>query len=159
MTPAAKPAENVPVLALNSEQERQIREIAGEAYPHECCGILGGRSNGVRRTVTGIFPARNERADSPRNRYLISPEFHLRVHRDLAARREEIVGFFHSHPDSPARPSEYDREHAWPWYSYVIVSVVRGSTRELLSWTLKDDRSAFDQQAVEVEVRMKEQQN
>ena len=61
----------------------------------------------------------------------------------------ELIGWYHSHPDAPARPSEFDREHAWPWYSYIIVSVQSGMPREMNSWRLQDDRAAYDPEAIE----------
>ena len=67
--------------------------------------------------------------ESERNRFLIDPLEQLRVEKDARARGLDVLGYYHSHPDHPARPSNYDREHAWPWYSYVIVSVQRGEPR------------------------------
>jgi proteasome lid subunit RPN8/RPN11 len=88
----------------------------------------------------------NSREDSRRNRYLISPRELLAADRDAQKRGLDILGIYHSHPDHPARPSEYDREHALPWYSYIIVSVNRGVAGDLASWNLRDDRSAFDRE-------------
>lgn len=141
-------------LHLQAEQEARIRQIAEESYPHECCGLLGGRLREGRKEVVEVIPAVNQRSDSPRNRYLISPEFHRKADAALRSRGLEILGFFHSHPDCPAVPSQFDRDHAWPWYSYAIVSVHEGGSRELLSWVLKDDRSGFDSEALEVEEEM-----
>ena len=61
----------------------------------------------------------------------------------------EVVGYYHSHPDHPARPSDYDRDHGWPWYSYVIISIQQGKAGELNSWVLRDDRSKFELESVE----------
>ncbi len=138
-------------LCIQAEQLARIRKIAEDSHPHECCGILGGRICNGRKEVVEVIPAVNQRSDSPRNRYLISPDFHRRTDADLKGRRLEILGFFHSHPDCPAIPSEFDRHHAWPWYSYAIVSVDKEESREFLSWVLKDDRSGFDSEEVEIE--------
>ena len=86
----------------------------------------------------------NTQENSPRNRYLIHPETMLEAEKDARGRGVDIVGIYHSHPDHPARPSEFDREHAFPWYSYIVVSVHGGSRRDLTSWTLREDRSGFD---------------
>ena len=82
------------------------------------------------------------------NRYLIDPVFYRQVEAATNGSERSILGFFHSHPDVAARPSEYDRDHAWPWYSYVIVSVKDGSSDDFTSWRLEDDRSSFLQERI-----------
>ncbi len=126
-----------------------MKQIAQRSYPHECCGILVGSAGAGVKVVGRLVEAENQRSDSPANRYLIEPQFLRRLEEEIRDRGEEIVGFFHSHPDVPARPSSYDRDHAWPWYSYVIVSVKERKVREVLSWQLKEDRSVFEPEAVE----------
>jgi proteasome lid subunit RPN8/RPN11 len=86
----------------------------------------------------------NSREDSPERRYLIAPEDMLDAEKEARRLGIDIIGVYHSHPDHPARPSEFDREHAFPWYSYVIVSVQKGEPENLTAWVLKDDRSSFD---------------
>jgi len=119
-------------------------------YPHECCGLLIGSSEGDRKTVTDLRVAENQRHDSLRNRYLIDAGFIFRIESDLRGSGKAILGFFHSHPDAPARPSVYDQEHAWPWYSYLIVSVKQGKPADTTVWQLKQDRSGFTEEAFEV---------
>ena len=104
-----------------------IRAHGTETYPHECCGFLVGRSG----EVLELARASNAREDSPENRYLIPPVEFVRVQKDADARGLDIVGFYHSHPDHPARPSAFDREHAWPGYAYLIVSVAKGQPDDL----------------------------
>ncbi len=103
-----------------------------------------------RETVTQLIPAENQRTDSPANRYLITPDLLNELEKKLKGTDRAIVGFFHSHPDVPAQPSTYDQDHAWPWYSYVIVSVNKGEAGEIHNWKLKDDRSAFDAEKMEL---------
>ena len=140
------------------------RHTVGE-YPNECCGALLGRADGTSKQVAEVAPLSNLRHDaarageliplkepgreSERNRYLIDPREQIRVEKDARARGLSVLGYYHSHPDHPASPSEYDREHAWPWYSYVIVSVEAGTVRDTRSWVLADDRSRFDAEAVD----------
>jgi proteasome lid subunit RPN8/RPN11 len=132
---------------------RQRDEMAAhgeQTYPHECCGFLIGRREGERKRVEAVRPAGNAREDSPQNRYLISPkEFFLA---DREARREgrEILGFYHSHPDVPARPSEYDREHGFPIYSFLIMSVNGGRCTEMHSWVMEEEGGSFQEEAIEV---------
>ncbi|MBV9849385.1 MAG: M67 family metallopeptidase [Armatimonadetes bacterium] len=135
-------------LHLDEQLADAIRAHAARDYPHECCGFLVGKSGGDAVTVARVVPAANTREDSPRNRFEINPGELVKV--DKAARAEGlgVVGFYHSHPDAPARPSEYDREHAWPGYCYVIVSVIATQPREIRNWLLRDDRTQFDEDAI-----------
>ena len=122
----------------------------GEAtFPEECCGFLIGRAAGETTTVERLLPVDNERQDSRHNRYVIPPEAVLAA--EITARAEGlgVIGYFHSHPDHPARPSEFDREHAWPGTSYVIVSIEKGKAVDCRSWRLSDDRTAFEEERVD----------
>ena len=119
-------------------------------YPEECCGVMiGTLRNGDQAEVVEIVSARNEREDGNRhNRFLISPQALLEAQRSARARQFEVVGYYHSHPDHPARPSDFDRDHAWPGQSYLIISVQSGEVADCRSWRLKDDRTAFDEETV-----------
>jgi proteasome lid subunit RPN8/RPN11 len=130
-------------LVLNRLAEDKIRGLAEGAYPSECCGFLIGRADRDERLVEEVRPAENLRTDS-NTRYLISPKSFLLVEKELEEKPRDIMGFFHSHPDVAAIPSEYDRDHAWPWYSYLIVSVRKGKAAEIRCWRLKEDRSDFE---------------
>jgi len=138
------------MIQLKTGDLDQIKKIAEEIYPHECCGVMVGLvENGVK-TVTEVIPAENQRTDSLANRYLITAEFLQGVEKELRESEQSVIGFFHSHPDVRARPSSYDLEHAWPWYSYLIVSVCEGQTEEVHNWKLKDDRSSFDPEELRI---------
>lgn len=140
-------------LLLTEELAARIRAHGAETYPCECCGALLGRDLPVAREVLALFPLINRREDSPQNRFSLLPD-DVRA-ADRAAREQELslLGWYHSHPDHPALPSEYDREHAWPWYSYVIVSVPERRAGELTSWRLRDDRSQFQPEEIEIRLR------
>ncbi len=131
-------------LTISSTLLEKIREHSRSAYPHECCGLLLGRVDNSAKSATGLKPVANRRLDTPQNRYLIAPEDWLEAERETRRAGLDIIGVYHSHPDHPSRPSEFDRDHAFPWYSYIIVSVAGGKTEDLRSWTLRDDRSQFD---------------
>ena len=121
----------------------------GEAsYPEECCGFLIGRAEGDSTVVERILAVGNDRQDSRHNRFLIAPETVLAAHKEARSAGLDVVGYYHSHPDHPARPSEFDREHAWPDLSYVIVSVQGGKVAEARSWRLTDDRERFEEEAM-----------
>lgn len=137
-------------LALSVDLAAQVRGYGADSYPNECCGALLGRDAESAREVLALLPLVNRREDSPRNRFSITANDVLVAQRGARERNLDVIGWYHSHPDHPARPSEYDREHAWPWYSYVIVSVVERAPREITSWRLADDRSAFAAEEIEI---------
>jgi len=139
------------MIHLTPEQRDRMTAHGEDTYPHECCGFLIGRRDGERKRVEEVRPAGNARDDSPQNRYLIQPEEMLRAERDARRAGQEILGFYHSHPDVPARPSEYDREHAWPVYSFVIMSVNQGRATEMHSWVLVEEPSRFEEEPMVVE--------
>jgi len=136
-------------LRLRAIHTESLHAHLCRAYPDEGCGVLVGRDEGQERIVERVVPLDNRREAARGNRYLIAPEQLLEVER--AAREEglDVLGFFHSHPDHPARPSAFDLEHAWPYYSYLIVSVVRGNVAAARSWRLAPDRTRFDPEPLE----------
>jgi len=133
-------------MKLSQQLLHQIRKHLEAGYPNEACGVMLGK-DGV---ITEVVSADNQRVDSARNRYLIDPLMYLKIERDADTRGLDVIGIYHSHPDVAARPSQFDLDHAWPNFSYLIVSVVKGKAVESNSWRLRDDRSAFDQEAVEI---------
>src|SRR5437016_1851280 len=126
-------------LTVTRGVEASIRRHGEAAYPHECCGALVGR--GAR--VTGAVALPNTTEEGPRRRFLVRPSDYREAERRATELGGELLGFYHSHPDHPARPSQYDLDHAWPTFAYVIVSVASGVARDLTVWFLKDDRSTF----------------
>ncbi len=126
----------------------RINEHGRRDYPNECCGFLLGKEVNGWKVVTEAKPAGNARDDSPRNRFLITPEDFRAGDTYARDHQLDMLGFYHSHPDHPARPSEFDREHAWPWFSYVIVSVQKSVPGDITSWELSDDRQ-FQPEALE----------
>jgi len=124
----------------------QIHRHLESGYPNEACGVMLGKEG----VITEIVSADNQRTDSASNRYLINPLLYMRIEREADKRHLDVIGIYHSHPDVAARPSQFDLDHAWPNFSYLIVSVVKGKAVESNSWRLRDDRSAFDQEPVEI---------
>jgi len=116
-----------------------IRRHGRQAYPNECCGALIGQEDHVIETL--FLP--NTTAEGPRQRFLISPEDYRFAEERAFAAEHELLGFYHSHPDHPARPSQHDLAHAWPFFVYVILAVREGDPVDLTAWRLLDDRSAF----------------
>ena len=135
-------------LVLSAADLAAINAHAARSYPEECCGFLLGEARDGATDVAGVVAAENERQDSRHNRYVIPPESVLAAHKQARAQGVSVVGYYHSHPDHPAEPSEFDREHAWPGLSYLIVSVRGGTPADARSWRLRDDRSRFDAEAL-----------
>lgn len=137
---------------LTAAQDGQIRREAAAAYPNECCGIIYGRlREGGGRSVSRLEPVANVFDEQERyHRFSISPEQLMNAERVAGERGELVLGFYHSHPDHPARPSEYDRQHAWPFYSYVIIAVARREPAEMTSWQLNEQTELFEPEGIVV---------
>ncbi len=127
----------------------EIRRHGEAAYPGECCGAMVGRADGAAKEVLRLSPAVNRRTDDP-HRYLIAPDDLRQLEREVREAGQEIVGYYHSHPDHPARPSAFDAEHAWPWYSYLIVRIDRGRGADMASWVLDDERPRMHPESLDV---------
>ena len=136
-------------LRLRARHTEQIHAHLCRAYPEEGCGVLVGRDEGARRIVERVVVFENQREDSRGTRYLITPEQVLVAEREARDQGLDVLGFFHSHPDHPALPSTFDLEHAWPYYSYLIVSVERGRVADARAWRLVPDRSRFEPETLE----------
>lgn len=136
-------------LTITSDDLEAIHRHATATYPEECCGFLIGRADGSATIVERVSPAGNERRESRHNRFLIHPETVLAANKEARALGLDVVGYYHSHPDHPAQPSEFDREHAWPGLSYAIVSVRGGQVTETRSWRLTDDRERFEEEEIQ----------
>jgi len=132
--------DTTPRLAVQPEVEKAIRAHGAEAYPNECCGALYGR-DGI---VTATLALSNTTDEGPRRRFLVRPQDYTAAERRAKELGADLLGFYHSHPDHPARPSQYDLDHAWPFFSYIIVAVRAGKPEAMTSWRLREDRSAFD---------------
>ena len=128
-------------LTITDDVDQAIRAHGQETYPHECCGALVGREH----HVTAVVALPNTTEEGPRRRFLVRPSDYREAERQASELGAELLGFYHSHPDHPARPSQYDLDHAWPTFAYIIVAVDTGSSGDMTVWYLKDDRSSFEE--------------
>ena len=114
---------------------------------------MGRETADYAREILALFPLVNRRDDSPRNRFSVTSEDVRDAEKTAREKGLDVLGWYHSHPDHPARPSQYDQDHAWPWYSYIIVSVANGEPQDMTSWRLADDRSKFSPEDLEIQER------
>ncbi|MDR1829767.1 MAG: M67 family metallopeptidase [Candidatus Fibromonas sp.] len=142
------------MLFLPPECESTIRSDGQKAYPNECCGVLMGSIESDSKIVKQTQAIHNAQEDSEQyHRFLITPEEMLSAEQAARKLGLDVIGFYHSHPDCPAAPSDYDKNHALPFYSYVIVSVEKGVAKELTSWELAIDRTVFSSENISKEVK------
>lgn len=138
-------------IKIHKERLDLIGDYGEKSFPNECCGFLLGKLDGNDREIQSILPADNEFEDDEKyHRFLITPEAYRKAEKIARERGQDVLGFYHSHPNAPARPSQYDVDHAWPWYSYVIASVMAGKVAQTTSWILNEDRKAFGEEEIEI---------
>ena len=135
-TPAESKAGSFPAPVIE-----EIRAHGSETYPYECCGALIA----VDGAIVEAFRLPNTTSAGARRRFRIGPSDYRQAEARATERGGTLAGFYHSHPDHPARPSQHDLEHAWPNLIYVIVAVSAGKAGDITAWRLRDDRTAFDQ--------------
>ena len=129
-----------------------IRDHGRRSFGDEACGVMYGRSRDGEKDVLVVQPLENSRDGERHRRFLITPKDYTRAEKEASARGLELLGFYHSHPNHPAYPSGYDLDHAWPFFSYVIVSVEKGEPKEIRSFVIDDDRRDFTEEEIRVAV-------
>jgi len=134
------------MLYFPKEIYNEIISHAKESYPHECCGVLLGKD----KKVATARLMENINRDRAHDRYEVNPKELLKIEKEASAGRLEIIGFYHSHPDHPDRPSAFDRERGWPFYSYVIISVHNGKDVFVRSWTFEDEKEPFREEEIKI---------
>lgn len=134
-------------VVLPSSLLADMRAHGRAAYPEECCGFLigaGPESDELAdRTIVALERAGNDYDGERRRRFLIRPEELRELERRLEGTGRGVVGFYHSHPDHPARPSQFDQDHAWPWYTYVVLAVTASATPAVAAFELEPESATF----------------
>jgi proteasome lid subunit RPN8/RPN11 len=139
-------------LVLSPPLKQQIEREGVKSFPNECCGIMLGRDVGDKRIVDVLEPVENGFEEGEKyHRFLITPQRLMQAEKDAGKAGKLVLGFYHSHPDHPARPSEYDRTHGWPFYSYVIVSIMKRTPAAMTCWVLDDATEQFAEQIIVAE--------
>ena len=137
-------------LILSNSLYQQIESEGVRAFPNECCGVMIGRDVAGKRIVDRLQPLTNSfEAEEQYHRFRLDPKEYIAVEKTAGEEGKLVLGFYHSHPDHPARPSEYDRQHAWPFYSYVIVSIMSRKPADMTSWLLDEATEQFKQEEIE----------
>lgn len=153
------------MLKVQSHHLQDIQAHAASTYPEECCGLLLGKLDKDGKTLVEVLETENswneeaadsfatidnkaKKSSSRRNRFSIAPEVMLEAQKEARDRHLDIIGIYHSHPDHPAIPSEFDRLIAWQQYSYIIISVQQGKACDLKSWII-DDNHQFQPEEIE----------
>lgn len=127
-------------------------EQAVVSYPEESCGIIVGTFSSQEISLGSNYcRCTNEKSTFKERRFLIDPTAYQTIEDQADLEGLSIISIVHSHPDHPDEPSEFDKEHAWPGLSYIIISVIEGSVKGYRSWRLSDDRMHFDQENILIE--------
>lgn len=140
------------MISINEELIAQIEAHGEKTYPYECGGMLIGHFDAeTGKRVVELLPMENAMdASEQHNRVLILPKDVLRAERYAREKKLDVVGYYHSHPDDEARPSQFDLDHALPVWSYIIVSVREGKAVDVHSWEMENDRSKFNEEEFEI---------
>ena len=138
------------MLKFNNQCVDTMKAHARQTYPEECCGILFGTIEGDKKIVHDALAIDNSSEQQRTRRFIITPEDYRNAEALATGKGLDVLGFYHSHPDHPARPSQFDLEHAFPWWSYVIIGVDQGKPSAMSSWLLLEDRSRFEEEKFEI---------
>lgn len=134
------------MLSVKKEVYERMVAHAKEAYPHECCGLLLGSFSAQGKRVDDAKPVENTNKDRASDRYEINPGDILKIEKEAKKAGMSVVGFYHSHPDHPDRPSQFDRDRGWPEYSYLIIAVQKGIDITSRSWSFSEDNEPFKEE-------------
>ena len=133
------------MISISERVLTQIHLHAERSYPEECCGALLGTDHDDGRLVSNVLEIDNSQGSNRQRRFLVTPIQYRDVERVADSLNLELVGFYHSHPDHPAIPSQFDTDHAMPWLTYIIVSIAKGKAGKTTAWLLRGDRKKFDE--------------
>ena len=141
------------MLKLSERFLEMVKLHASKSYPEECCGFLVGTAAGREKEVLELLEIENWSEENRNRRFMIRPDDYRDAESFAKKKGLDLLGLYHSHPDHPARPSQFDLEHALPWWSYLIISVEHGNPSNMASWLLDEDRSRFEEESVLVEAK------
>ena len=138
------------VINVTHDIIRQFKNHGELEYPHECCGFILGHFKGEESIGVEYLPASNTKETNRERRFLIDPMAYQKAEDEADERGLSVISIVHSHPDHPDKPSEFDREHAWPGFSYIIISVQNESAVSFKSWQLHTNRKFFTEENIKI---------
>ena len=133
---------------ISQVSAQEITFHGEQLYPEECCGMLLGTYSDNMRSIAQMLPLANSDVNNRKNRFLLTPEQYTIAEKHARERRLELLGIYHSHPNHPAMPSQFDRMYALPWFVYLIVPVEEKHAKKMTAWVLNEDRSRFIEQRI-----------
>jgi proteasome lid subunit RPN8/RPN11 len=139
------------MLRIPEQVMGQIHAHMEETYPHECCGLIIGTVDSQARIASTSRRCGNLNTERAVDRYELDPKDMLAAQKEFEDGPLDIVGIYHSHPDHPSEPSQFDTDHAWPGWSYMIGSVEKGKIGPVQSWELNESEHRFDEERMEIE--------
>lgn len=134
------------MILITEKHKKEIESHGERAFPYECGGMLIGHFEKNKKIIVETFPLENSSREDQKNRVLILPKDVLRAERYARENKMDVIGYYHSHPEDRAVPSQYDLDHALPVWSYIIVSVLQGKAADIRSWEMENDRSKFNEE-------------
>jgi proteasome lid subunit RPN8/RPN11 len=139
------------MIKIPSALIREVYDHTEQAYPHECCGLLIGETDGQTRVAHTFRKCKNLNTERAHDRYEMDPLCMLQAQREFESGPWDIIGIYHSHPDHPSRPSQTDTDRAWPDWSYIIISVGKGTVASAQSWVLNEMEKKFYEEPLVVD--------
>ena len=144
-------------MRISEELLAKMKSHGEETYPEECCGIFMGLDRNGESVVQDVSEINNSQDLNRRRRFLVTPEQYRESEKLADERGMTLLGFYHSHPDHPAIPSDFDTDHALPWFTYIIVSVAKGRAETVTAWGLREGREKFDERPLVIDVESESQ--
>ena len=141
---------NMSTINITKEIINQFSAHGEEDYPHECCGFILGNFKGNESFGIEYLTAANTKEENRERRFLIDPMAYQKAEDEADERNLSVISIVHSHPDHPDKPSDFDRDHAWPGFSYIIISVQKGKAVSFRSWQLNEDRKFFIEENIKI---------
>ena len=138
------------VINLTHDIIDQFKKHGESDYPHECCGFILGSFKDMESIGVEYIPASNTKEENRERRFLIDPMAYQKAEDEADELGLSVISIVHSHPDHPDKPSEFDREHAWPGFSYIIISIKNGKAVSYRSWQLNADRKFFIEENIKI---------
>lgn len=139
------------MIRIAKELASKIEAHGQRTYPEECCGILLGSNDGDGVHIHDVAEFENTQEENRRRRFFVTPKQYVQAERMASEKGMKLLGFYHSHPDHPAIPSGFDRDHALPWFTYIVLAVEKGDAKVMTAWLLSESRDRFIEKPISVE--------